>query len=143
MQEEIKDRVFEAAPQPVEPVVTSAPEGAVSSVAPSGGTGLAPNIAGALCYLAGFITGIVFLMLEKDSKFVRFHAMQSIVASVGLIVASIVLGFIPILGWVAGLLLNLAGVALWVMLMVKAFRGEEWEVPFVGKIAREQVAKMG
>ena len=131
MQEEIKKPAVEPAP-----AVTP-------SVAPSGGTGLAPNIAGALCHLVGFITGIVFLMLEKDNKFVRFHAMQSIVVSVALIVASIVLGFIPILGWAVGVLLNLAGVVLWVMLMVKAFQGEEWEVPFVGKIAREQVAKMG
>ena len=141
MQEEIKEPMASPAS---EPAVESAPVPAVApSVVPSGGTGLAPNIAGALCYLGGFITGIVFLMLEKDNKFVRFHAMQSIVVSVALIVASLVLGFIPILGWAVGLLLNLAGVVLWIMLMVKAFQGEEWEAPFVGKIAREQIAKMG
>lgn len=139
MQEEIKDQASEATPQPAEP----APEGAVPSAVSFGGAGLAPNIAGALCYLGGFITGIVFLLVEKENRFVRFHAMQSIVVSVALIVVSIILGFIPILGWAVGLLLNLAGIVLWVMLMIKAFQGEEWEVPFVGKIAREQIARMG
>ena len=141
MQEEIKDQVPET---PVsEPAAVPAPESAAPGVTPLGGTGLAPNIAGALCYLAGFITGVVFLMLEKDNRFVRFHAMQSIIVSVALIGVSIILGFIPILGWAVGVLLNLVGVVLWIMLMVKAFQGEEWEVPFVGKIAREQVRKMG
>jgi len=107
----------------------------------NGGTGLPSNLAGALCYLLGLITGIVFLLLEKDDRFVRFHAMQSIIVSISLVIASIILGFIPILGWALGFLLNLAAIALWVILMIKAYRGEEWEVPVLGRIAREQAAK--
>jgi len=109
---------------------------------PVKGTGLQPNVAGALCYLLGLITGIVFLMIEKENRSVRFHAMQSILVSIVLIVVSIILGFIPVLGWALGLLVNLAAVALWILLMVKAYQGEEWEVPVLGGIARQQVAKM-
>jgi len=114
----------------------------VAGVAP-GGTGLAPNVAGALCYLLGLVTGIVFLMIEKENQSVRFHAMQSIVLSAAVLVVSIILGFIPVFGWLLALPINLAVGVLWVVLMVKAYQGEEWEVPVLGKIAREQVAKMG
>ena len=128
-----------AQPEPPQPEV--APE--LESRPAMGGTGLAPNVAGALCYLLGLVTGIVFLMIEKEDRSVRFHAMQSIILSVAVLVVSIILGFIPLLGWLLGLLINLAVGVLWVVLMVKAYQGEEWEVPVLGKIAREQVAKMG
>lgn len=119
-----------------------APQAPAPQPQPAGGTGLQPNVAGALCYLLGLITGIVFLMIEKENRFVRFHAMQSIIVALAFVVVSIVLGFIPILGWVLGFLINLLGAALWVVLMVKAYQGEEWEVPVLGKIAREQVGKV-
>jgi len=118
------------------------PQPEVVGAAP-GGTGLAPNVAGALCYLLGLVTGIVFLMIEKENQSVRFHAMQSIVLSAAVLVVSIILGFIPVFGWLLALPINLAVGVLWVVLMVKAYQGEEWEVPVLGKIAREQVAKMG
>lgn len=60
--------------------------------------GIDENIEGLLCYVLGFITGILFLVLEKDNKFVRFHAMQSIVTFLAFFVVSMVIGFIPILG---------------------------------------------
>jgi uncharacterized membrane protein len=110
-------------------------------------TGLSANVAGALSYLLGFITGIVFLVLEKQNKFVRFHAAQSIAVSVALVVLSIalsilsgVLAFIPILGWIVALLLSVVlgfgSFILWLVLMFKAFGGHEWEVPFAGQWAR-------
>lgn len=107
-------------------------------------TGLAPNVAGALSYLFGIITGVIFFVLEKDNQFVRFHAMQSIIVSATFIVLSIVLSIIamvPILGWIVGALasmvLGIVALILWLVLMFKAFQGQEWEVPILGKYARQ------
>jgi len=61
-------------------------------------TGLDENVAGLLCYFLGFITGIVFLVVEKKSRFVKFHAMQSTITFLSLFVISVVLGWIPIIG---------------------------------------------
>lgn len=119
------------------------------NVSPGGGTtasGLAQNVAGALAYLLGPITGIIFLVVEKENRFVRFHAMQSTVLSIAWIIVSVGLSFftaVPVLGWIVGLLtslvLGLAGFILWLVLMWKAFQGEEWELPIVGPFARAQV----
>jgi uncharacterized membrane protein len=107
-------------------------------------TGLAPNVAGALSYLFGIITGVIFFVLEKDNQFVRFHAMQSIIVSATFIIISIVLSIVamvPILGWIVGALgsmvLGIVGLILWLVLMFKAFAGQEWEVPILGKYARQ------
>lgn len=100
------------------------------------------NLMGAAAYLLGFITGIIFLVLEKQSKFVRFHAMQSTILFGGIFVANIVLGFIPILGWLVGLLLSFAAFILWIVLMWKAFQGEMYKVPKVGDMAMQQLEKM-
>ena len=111
-------------------------------MAASGGTGLDSNLAGALAYLMGFITGIIFLLVEKEDKFVRFHAMQSIIVFGAIFISATVINIIPLLGQLISVLISLGSVVLWIMLMVKAYQGEEWEVPFLGKIAREQVQKM-
>jgi uncharacterized membrane protein len=111
-------------------------------------TGLTANVAGALAYVLGPITGVLFLVLERENRFVRFHAMQSIIVSVAFIALSIVLGiltavlaFVPIVGWLLGLLMSVGmgfgGLVLWVLLIVNALRGQEWEVPFVGRYARQ------
>jgi uncharacterized membrane protein len=100
------------------------------------------NMMGAAAYLLGFITGIIFLVIEKQSKFVRFHAMQSTVLFGGIFIANIVLGFIPILGWLVGLLLSFVSFILWIVCMWKAFQGEMYKVPFVGDFAEQQLAKM-
>ena len=101
------------------------------------------NLMAAASYLLGFVTGIIFLLLEKQSKVVRFHAMQSTILFGGIFVANIALGFIPILGWLVGLLLSLVAFILWIVLMWKAFQGEMYKVPYVGAIAEKQLAKMG
>lgn len=101
------------------------------------------NLMGAVSYLLGFITGIVLLLVEKQSKFVRFHAMQSTILFGGLFVVNVVLGFIPLLGWLAGLLLSLLGFILWIVCLWKAFQGEMYKVPYVGDLAEKQLAKMG
>lgn len=102
-------------------------------------TGLEANLAGALTYVLGPITGILFLVLEKDSKFVRFHAMQSTITFLGLFVVSVVLGFIPILGWLVAIFLQLAALVLWLILMFKAFQGEKFKLPAIGDLAERQV----
>ena len=66
------------------------------------------NMMAAASYLLGFVTGIIMLLIEKQSKFVRFHAMQSTLLFGGVFVANIALGFIPILGWLVGLFLSFA-----------------------------------
>lgn len=102
-------------------------------------TGMQPNVEGLLCYLVGFVTGIVFMIIEKESKFVRFHAMQSIFLSGGLFVAQIILSFIPYIGWIISLLLSLLGLILWILLMMKAYQGELYKLPVIGDIAEKQI----
>jgi uncharacterized membrane protein len=106
------------------------------------GAGLPNNMAGALCYLLGPVTGIIFLLLEKENTFIRFHAMQSTVVFGGLFVLNIFLGFIPILGWLTGTLLSLVGLVLWVVLLVKAYQGERYKLPYIGEIAEKQLGKI-
>ena len=105
-------------------------------------TGLEPNIAGALTYLLGFITGIVFLVIEKQSKFVRFHAMQSLITFGGLFVIQQVLVWgVPILGALVSLLLVPLSILIWVFLMYKAFSGEKFKLPYIGDMAEKQIEK--
>jgi uncharacterized membrane protein len=124
-----------------------APKRDAPNYSTSTSTGVEPNVAAALSYILGLITGIVFLVLEKDNRYVRFHAAQSIVVSVFIVIASIgvsmvsgVLALIPIIGWAVVLLLTM-GLAvgtfvLWLLLMWRAFNGEEWELPVAGEMAR-------
>jgi uncharacterized membrane protein len=100
------------------------------------------NIMGAAAYLLGFLTGILFLVIEKESKFVRFHAMQSTVLFVALFVFSFALQIIPVFGQLVAFLLSLVGFILWIVCMWKAFQGELYKVPYVGDIAAAQLAKM-
>ncbi len=100
------------------------------------------NLMGAVSYLLGFVTGIIMLLVEKQSRFVRFHAMQSTILFGGLFVVNIALGFIPILGWLVGLILSFVAFIMWIVLMWKAFQGEMYKLPYVGELAEKQLAKM-
>jgi uncharacterized membrane protein len=102
-------------------------------------TGLEINLAALLTYLLGFITGIVFLIVEKESRFVRFHAMQSTIVFGALFVLNFVLGFIPVLGWIVSVLLFPVTVILWIILMIKAYQGEKFKLPIAGDMAEQQV----
>jgi uncharacterized membrane protein len=124
-------------------VKTEAPKAA-------GGTGLEPNTAALLAYLFGWVGGLVFFLLEKEDKFVRFAAMQSIVFNVaGVALYFVFLVFTGILaavtnglGALLGLLIPVVWigyVVVWVLLMVKAYQNQEWELPVIGKIARNAV----
>ncbi|WP_139904100.1 DUF4870 domain-containing protein [Clostridium thermarum] len=107
---------------------------------PKSSTGLDENIAGLLCYLGAWVTGLIFFFLEKESRFVKFHAMQSIIASVILTVAGIVLGLLPII-WRLTSLIGLAQFVIMVICMIKAYNREWFKLPIVGDIAEEQINK--
>ncbi|MEM7410318.1 MAG: DUF4870 domain-containing protein [Myxococcota bacterium] len=111
---------------------------AAPSPSPGSSTGLDSNIAGALCYALGFITGIVFLVIEREDRDVRFHAYQSLGVFFSIFVVSVVAGWVPLIGWLIALLLTPVTVILWLVLMIKAFQGEQWRVPVVGDWAAEQ-----
>ena len=100
-------------------------------------TGLEPNVAGLLCYLGGWITGIVFLVIEQKNKFVRFHALQSIVTFGALTVASALLSWIPLVGGFFGAIIGILAFILWIILMVKAFQGERYKLPWAGDLAEK------
>ncbi len=99
--------------------------------------GMQPNLAALLSYLLGFFTGIIFYVLEKENKFVRFHAMQSMIVFGFLFVAGMFLGFIPIIGGLFYFLVWIVSVILWIVLMLKAYQGETFKVPVAGDIAEK------
>jgi len=104
-------------------------------------TGMEPNIAGLLCYVLGWVTGIVFLIIEKENQFVRFHAIQSIVVFGAYTLAAIILSFIPWIGWIIGWLVGVLAFVLWIVLMVKAYQGQRYKLPVAGNIAEQHAAK--
>lgn len=99
--------------------------------------GMDPTIAALLSYLLGFVTGIVFYIVEKENKFVRFHAMQSIVVFAFLFVLSFILPLIPIIGWILMPFLWIVNIVLWILLMLKAYQGEFFKLPVAGDIAEQ------
>jgi uncharacterized membrane protein len=101
--------------------------------------GLDENIAGALAYALGWITGAVFLLVEPRNKFVRFHALQSVIVFGALSVAWFVAMAIPFLGWLIALVvIPWVSVVLWLLLMFRAYRGERFKLAFVGEIADQR-----
>ena len=112
-------------------------------------SGLQANMAAFLSYLAGWITGLIFFLVEKDNKFVRFHAMQSIVvfgafSALGIIIsvfASLAIAIhayflLPLIGALSTLLW-LVALILWIVLMIKAYQGEKFKLPVAGDIAEK------
>ena len=106
---------------------------------------MADNVASALCYLVGLITGIVFLVLEPYNKnpVVRFHAFQSIFLNLAWIVIAfgfnIVVGILHI--WSLFFLTPLIGLAffvLWVIMLIQTFQGKTIVLPLIGPIAQQQ-----
>jgi len=103
--------------------------------------GLDENIEGLLCYLFGVVTGIIFLVLEKENDFVKFHAMQSLVTFLSLTIIGMIAAFIPILGGLITLLVNLVSLVFWILGMYKAYRGERYKFPIFGNIAEDLLKK--
>jgi len=104
--------------------------------------GIDKNFEALLCYVLGWISGIVFLFLEKENKYVRFHAMQSLVTFLPLFLISMVIGSIPVLGWLISFFISILSLVLWIMLMVKAYKGETYKLPYAGDFAEKQLSKM-
>ncbi len=115
-------------------------------------TGLAPNVASMLSYLCIFVTGIVFLILEKDDKNVRFHAWQSTLFGAAAVLVQIALSILgAMLGAISTLLGGLVNlmapvVALiffifWIVCLIKAYNGERYHLPVLGDIAEAQAKK--
>jgi uncharacterized membrane protein len=101
-------------------------------------TGLNQNVAGLLCYLGWWITGLIFFLIEKENRFVRFHAMQSIITFGALSALSMVLSFIPFF-WILMPIVGVLQLVLWVILMVKAYQGDQFKLPVVGDIAEKNI----
>lgn len=97
--------------------------------------GLEENIEGALCYILVWVSGIVFLIVENENQFVRFHAMQSIVTFIPLMALMWIFGIIPFVGWIISPIIAVLILILWLVLMLKAYQGERYKLPIVGDIA--------
>ena len=102
-------------------------------------TGMDENIAGLLCYVLGWISGLVFILIEPNNKFVRFHAMQSIIVFGVLTVASFIFGWIPFISGFIGFVIWALGLVLWIVLMVKAYQGTRYKLPWAGNLAEKWV----
>jgi uncharacterized membrane protein len=100
--------------------------------------GLDENIASALCYLLIWLTGLIFYLVEKDNKTVKFHALQSIITFLPLQIIYWILAYTL---WWTGItyfltmLVGLIMFILWIVLMIKAYQGEKYKLPIVGDIA--------
>ena len=103
-------------------------------------TGLQENIASLLCYVGGWVTGIIFLLLEPDNKTVRFHAFQSIIIFGALNLLWIVFWLIPFF-WLIYWLIEVCAFILWVVLIVRAYQGQKWKVPIAGNLAEKWANK--
>jgi uncharacterized membrane protein len=126
------------------------------------GTGLAPNIAGLLCYVAGWITGMIFYLIDKNNSFVRFHAMQSIIFSGALTIVQVIIsvvlphyyyydyydygGFTLLqFAW----LISVINVLIWIffgvlsiVLMMKAYQGQKYRLPIAGRLAEQWTTRI-
>jgi uncharacterized membrane protein len=125
---------------------------AASAPAPAGGvpvasgtSGLEENVAGLLCYILGWVTGLIFFLIDKR-PFVRFHAAQSIALSIGLIVVYVVVAFafgmlsfihLGILALALYPIVGLLVFVLWIFMMYKAYQHEKFKLPIVGDIAEK------
>lgn len=97
--------------------------------------GLNQNIAGALSYFLGVITGILFFLLSKENKYVKFHASQSIIIFITLYIVGTVSRWIPLVGGLLSIIVSIASLLLWLLLMYKAYSGEMYKLPVVGDLA--------
>lgn len=105
-------------------------------------TGLYENVAAFLCYLFAFVGGVVFLLIERRSRFVLFHALQSVILFAGLMVFHAAAGFLPLIGVIVGMLLSLLGLVLWIVLMLAALQGKWLKLPWIGEFAERQLNRM-
>ncbi len=94
------------------------------------------NIAAALAYLLGFISGIIVYLLKKDDAFARFHAVQSIVWFILIWAVNFILG-VTVVGIILIPVVGLVALVSWLVLMYKALKGERYKLPYVGAWAEQ------
>ena len=97
--------------------------------------GLDENIVAALCYVGFWITGIIFLLIEQDNKFVRFHAMQSLMIFLPLSLIVFLVAWVPYVGWVIADFMGFPSIFLALLLAFLAFRGMKFKIPVIGNYA--------
>lgn len=102
-------------------------------------SGLDENIAGMLCYLFTIVGGIVFLAVEKRSRFVMFHALQSVTVFGLIMVGHVLCTFLPLFGPLVSSLLSLLGVVLWLLMVVTSLQGKWLKLPWIGDFAEKQM----
>jgi uncharacterized membrane protein len=102
-------------------------------VGPRGAT--TPRLVAVAAYLGGLIAGFIVLVVEKHDRFVRFHAMQSVVTFVGVMVVYLALTGLPVVGPVFSIPFKVGVYVLWVFLMLKAWQGEAYRLPYIGDFA--------
>jgi uncharacterized membrane protein len=106
--------------------------------------GLDSNVAGALAYGIGWVTGLAFLMVERDSRFVRFHALQSTIVFGTLCLAWVMSLSIPVFGGLLAFVIVLPfSLALWLFLMFKAYQGILYKLPIAGEMAEQRLNTRG
>ena len=102
------------------------------------------NIASMLCYIGVWVTGLIFYLLEKENKTVKFHAMQSLLTFIGVFIVYFVIffltWFIPFM-WMFSVLFGLLVFILWIILVIKAYQGEKFKLPIIGDIAEKEAQK--
>lgn len=99
--------------------------------------GLTENVGGLLCYI--FIIGLIFLFMEKENRFIRFHALQSVFTAIAIFLISIILGFIPFIGIIASLLVSPLAFVLMIFMMYQAYQGNYYKLPFIGDMVENQL----
>ena len=100
-------------------------------------SGLQENVASLLCYVLGWISGIVFLIIEPENKTIKFHAYQSILVFASLHVVIMIFAWIPFIGWVIASLVGLVAFIAWIGLIVVASQGQKYKVPIAGDYAEK------
>jgi uncharacterized membrane protein len=106
---------------------------------PAAQSGLSDNAAGALAYVT-IIPAIIFLIVEPYNKnsYIRFHSWQCIFLCIAAFAVHLVLSFIPVIGWILVPFVSLGFLIIWIIVLLKALKGERFELPLIGKYAAQQ-----
>jgi uncharacterized membrane protein len=103
-------------------------------------TGLQDNVAALLSYVLGWVTGLIFFLLEPNNRFVRFHAMQSIIVFGTFTLIGIIFNWFPF-WFILWPIISILAFILWVILIVKAYQGVYFKLPLAGNLAEKWANK--
>jgi uncharacterized membrane protein len=101
--------------------------------------GMSENVAALIAYLFGWISGLIIFLIERESLFVRFHALQSLIFFGALTLIISIFSRIPFVGWFIAAVGGILSFVFWIMGMVRAYAGELYRFPIVGDIAASQI----